>query len=104
MQMLKLQTKSSIDTKTVQRINSYFIDGASQRHFSNIFVNKDSFFIVLSCVGTEIWTLWPVGRKTHIVSGVKNAIVTFLNQMEDNFCSCCRKKSFMSLKEASLEK
>ena len=39
-------TKSSIDTKTVQRINSYFIDGASQKHFDYIFENKSSFFFI----------------------------------------------------------
>jgi hypothetical protein len=41
-------------------------------------VNKNSSVIIKSGVGIEIWTLWPEDRKTQIVLGVKNAIVTFL--------------------------
>ena len=58
MQMLTHNiTKSSIDTKTAQWINSYFINGASQKHSNYIFENKSSFFIIKSGVKIEIWTL-----------------------------------------------
>ena len=37
--------------------NSYFINGASQKHSNYIFENKSSFFIIKSGVKIEIWTL-----------------------------------------------
>ena len=39
-------TKSSIDTKMAQWINSYFINGASQKHSNYIFENKSSFLLL----------------------------------------------------------
>ena len=39
-------TKSLIDTKTAKWIKSYFINGASHKHFNYIFVNKSSYFLI----------------------------------------------------------
>ena len=50
-------TKSSINTKTAQWMNSYFINCASHKHSNYIFVKKAVFFLIKSGMGFEIWTL-----------------------------------------------
>ena len=49
--------KSLIDTKAAKWIKSYFINGASHKHFKYIFVHRTSLFFSKSGVRFEIWTL-----------------------------------------------
>ena len=50
-------TKSLIDTKMIQYIKSYFINGASHKHLNYIFVNQSNYFFYKSGVKFEIWAL-----------------------------------------------
>ena len=51
-------TKSLIHTKTAKWIKSYFINGASHKHFNYIFVNKRNYFFSKNGVRFEIWTFF----------------------------------------------